>query len=181
MDQDMEGLDEESVRRILRILVGAAIRHEQQLTILEADRSYTFFFETKDLGIVQMLVQASRTWHQRFGPCSWDGSCLQKAETDEKMLRIMETAGWAQRTPLQWCDTEWNQEQRKALPSSKDNLPHEEAKIAVAGHTARSDVVHRFQSLKAMLLMLQILTVHQHATEIYQDLDNLANNSSGAS
>ncbi|CAE7860007.1 unnamed protein product [Symbiodinium necroappetens] len=69
---------------------------------------------------------------------------LQKTGTDEKMLRIMENAGWAQRSPLQWCYTEWNPEQGKALPSRKDNLPHEEAKTAVARlikSTARNDVV----------------------------------------
>ena len=56
LDQDMGGLDEDSIRRILRLLVRAEIRHEQQMTILEADRSYIFFIETKDLGVVQMSV-----------------------------------------------------------------------------------------------------------------------------
>ena len=40
MDQDL-GLDEDTVRRIMRILIRSAIRL-QQLTILEADRSYVF-------------------------------------------------------------------------------------------------------------------------------------------
>ena len=43
MDQDQ--LDEETIKRILRLLVRAASRHEQQLTSLEADRSYVFFLE----------------------------------------------------------------------------------------------------------------------------------------
>ena len=48
----MEGVDDYTVRRILRILARAEIRHEQQLTILEADRLCIFFLE-KDLGIGQ--------------------------------------------------------------------------------------------------------------------------------
>ena len=35
IDQDL-GLDEDTIRRIMRILIRSAIRHEQQLTILEA-------------------------------------------------------------------------------------------------------------------------------------------------
>ena len=39
MDQDM-GLGEDTIRRIMRILIRSALCHEQQLTILEADRRY---------------------------------------------------------------------------------------------------------------------------------------------
>ena len=39
-------------------LVRAASRHEQQLTCLEADRSYVFFQEVGYHGLVGMLVQA---------------------------------------------------------------------------------------------------------------------------
>ena len=47
--------------------------------------------------------------------------------------------------------TEWNPEQGKALPSRKDNLPHEEAKTAVASlikSTARNDVVSVPQAIE---------------------------------
>ena len=56
MDQDQ--LDEETIKRILRFLVRAASRHEQQLTSLEADRSCVFFLEVGHHGLVGMLVQA---------------------------------------------------------------------------------------------------------------------------
>ena len=64
MDQDQ--LDEETIKRILRLLVRAASRHEQQLTSLEADRSYVFFLEVGHHGLIGMLVQASQAWHQQF-------------------------------------------------------------------------------------------------------------------
>eukprot|EP00439_Symbiodinium_sp_Y106_P042252 s4841_g5.t1 len=64
MDQDQ--LDEETIRRILRLLVRAVSRHEQQLTSLEADRSYVFFLEVGHHGLIGMLVQASQAWHQQF-------------------------------------------------------------------------------------------------------------------
>ena len=59
MDQDQ--LDEETITRILRFLVRAASRHEQQLTSLEADRSYVFFLEVGHHGLIGMLVQASQS------------------------------------------------------------------------------------------------------------------------
>ena len=65
MDQDL-GLNEETIRRIMRILIRSAIRHEPQLTILEADRSYAFFMETNSHGIIGLLTQASTMWHQKF-------------------------------------------------------------------------------------------------------------------
>ena len=61
---------------------------------------------------------------------------LEKIEKDARAStgRVAETAGWATRTPLQWVYNEWNPEQKKALPlpSSRDNLPHDDAKKAVA-------------------------------------------------
>ena len=50
----------------MRILIRSAIRHEPQLTILEADRSYAFFMETNSHGIIGLLTQASTMWHQKF-------------------------------------------------------------------------------------------------------------------
>eukprot|EP00439_Symbiodinium_sp_Y106_P069638 s5128_g12.t1 len=165
MDQDL-GLDEETIRRIMRILIRSAIRHEPQLTILEADRSYAFFMETNSHGIIGLLTQASTMWHQKFE----EGT-------------VAETAGWATRTPLQWIYNEWNPEQKKALPSSRDNLPREDAKKAVAQlikNTAKDGTVHRFQSLKPLKQdMILTLTVHQHAAEVYRDLDLLENNCAG--
>ena len=84
----------------------------------------------------------------------------------------------------------WNAEQKKALPSSKDNLSHDQAKQAVANllrNTAKDGVVHRLQSLKPLrpdlqadvVVMLLTLTIHQHAAEVYRDLDLLANNCAG--
>ena len=90
----------------------------------------------------------------------------------------------------QWTYTEWNAEQKKALPASRDNLPHEDAKRAVnrlLKSTAKDGVVHRFQSLKPLkpdlqaevVVMLLTLTIHHQAAEIYADLDTLANNCVG--
>ena len=59
IDQDL-GLDEDTIRRIMRILIRSAIRHEQQLTILEANRSYVLFMETNSHGIIGLLTQASQ-------------------------------------------------------------------------------------------------------------------------
>ena len=73
------------------------------------------------------------------------------------------------------------------MPSSRDNLPHEDAKKAVAQlikNTAKDGTVHRFQSLKPLkrdlqtevVVMILTLTIHQHAAEVYRDLDLLENN-----
>ena len=84
---DTDNLDEETLRSILRVLVRAASRHEQQLTSLEADRSYVIFLETGNHGMIDMMIQASQTWHQQYeagtvktalratlwGLCSWNG------------------------------------------------------------------------------------------------------------
>ena len=46
----------------------------------------------------------------------------------------------------EWVYTAWNAVQKKALPSSMDNLSHEQAKQAVANlfrNTAKDGVVHR--------------------------------------
>ena len=203
MDQDQ--LDEETIKRILRLLVRAASRHEQQLTSLEADRSYVFFLEVGHHGLIGMLVQASQAWHQQFEAGTVTTSLratlwgvlllewktrLDKIENDVNALQTAETAHWITRTPLQWTYTEWNAEQKKALPASRDNLPHEEAKRAVnrlLKSTAKDGVVHRFQSLKPLkpdiqaevVVMLLTLTIHQQAAEIYKDLDTLANNCVG--
>ena len=59
IDQDL-GLDEDTIRRIMRILIRSAIRHEQQLTILEANTSYVLFMETNSHGIIGLLTQASQ-------------------------------------------------------------------------------------------------------------------------
>ena len=144
MDQDQ--LDEETIKRILRLLVRAASRHEQQLTSLEADRSYVFFLEVGHHGLIGMLVQASQAWHQQFEAGTVTTSLratlwgvlllewktrLDKIENDANALQTAEAAHWITRTPLQWTYTEWNTEQKKALPASRDNLPHEDAKRAV--------------------------------------------------
>ena len=202
---DAEQLDEETIRRILRTLVRAAARHEQQLTSLEADRSYVLFLETGNHGMINVLVQASQTWHQKYEAgtvttslratlwgvllLEWQAR-LNKIETDTQALQTAETANWILRTPLQWVYTEWNAEQKKALPASKDNLTHENAKQAVANllkNTATDGVVHRFQSLKPLrpdlqaevVVMLLTLTLHQQAADVYRDLDLLANNCAG--
>ena len=142
-----------------------------------------------------MLAQASTTRHQGFEAGTVTTSLkatlwgillmewqlrLQKTGTDEKMLRIMENAGWAQRSPLQWCYTEWNPEQGKALPSRKDNLPHEEAKTALARLIKSTARTMWSQSLKPLkpdiqaeaIVMLLTLAVCHRAMEIYQDLDS---------
>ncbi|CAE7233360.1 unnamed protein product, partial [Symbiodinium microadriaticum] len=152
-DQDMEGLDDYTVRRILRILAKG----------FEAGTVTTSLKATL-WGILLM------EWQLR----------LQKTGTDEKMLRIMENAGWAQRSPLQWCYTEWNPEQGKALPSRKDNLPHEEAKTALARLIKSTARTMWSQSLKPLkpdiqaeaIVMLLTLAVCHRAMEIYQDLDS---------
>ena len=43
---------------ILRLLVRAAARHEQQLTSLEADSSYVLLMETGNYGMINMMIQA---------------------------------------------------------------------------------------------------------------------------
>ena len=203
MDQDQ--LDEETIRRILRLLVRAVSRHEQQLTSLEADRSYVFFLEVGHHGLIGMLVQASQAWHQQFEAGTVTTSLratlwgvlllewktrLDKIENDANALQTAEAAHWITRTPLQWTYTEWNAEQKKALPASRDNLPHEDAKRAVnrlLKSTAKDGVVHRFQSLKPLkpdlqaevVVMLLTLAIHHQAAEIYTDLDTLANNCVG--
>ena len=114
----------------------------------------------------RMLVQASQAWHQHFEAGTVTTSLratlwgvlllewktrLDKIENDVNALQTAETAHWITRTPLQWTCTEWNAEQKKALPASRDNLQHEEAKRAVnrlLKSTAKDGVVHRFQSLK---------------------------------
>ena len=101
-----------------------------------------------------------------------------------------EAAHWITRSLLQWAYTEWNAEQKKALPPSRDNLSHEEAKRAVNNLlkiTAKDDIVHRFQSLKPLkpelqaevVVMLLTLTLRQKGEEIQKDLDLLADNSVG--
>ncbi|CAE7406544.1 unnamed protein product [Symbiodinium sp. CCMP2592] len=180
-------------------------RHEHQMAMLEADRSFVFFLETGPHGMVGLLVQASQNWHQQFELgnikqslrstlwgvllMEWQAR-LEKIETDTQALQTTEAAGWISRSPLQWAYTEWHAEQRKALPSSRDNLTHDNAKKAVARLlklTAKDGIVHRFQSLKPLkpelqaevIVMLLTLTIHQHAAEIYEDLNTLANNSAG--
>ena len=123
-------LDGSGLGKIMRILIRSAIRHEQQLTILEADRSYVFFMETNSHGIIGLLTvtQASATWHQKFEEGTvrtslratlWGvilmerQACLEKIEKDTQVLQVAETAGWATRTPLQWIYNEWNPEQKK--------------------------------------------------------------------
>ncbi|CAE7279311.1 unnamed protein product [Symbiodinium natans] len=202
---DLESLDEETVRTALKTLVKTALRHEHQLTILEADRSYVFFLDTTNHGIVSMLIQASATWNTKFEECTVNTSLratlwgvllmewkarLEKIESDAKVLQVAETAGWATRSPLQWIYNEWNPVQKKALPSSRDNLTHEEAKKAVnqlIANTAKDNTVHRFQSLRPLkpdlqaevITMVLTLTVHQQAAAVYHDLDLLANNCAG--
>ena len=47
-------------------------------------------------------------------------------------------------------------------------------------NTAKDGTVHRFQSLKPLKQdMILTLTVHQHAAEVYRDLDLLENNCAG--
>ena len=73
-------------------------------------------------------------------------------------------------------------EQKKALPSSQDNPQQEDAKRAVVQlikNTAKDGTVHRFQSQAEVIVMVLTLTVHQHAVEVYRDLDLLANNCAG--
>ncbi|CAE7214543.1 Pol [Symbiodinium natans] len=202
---DLESLDEETVRTALKTLVKTALRHEHQLTILEADRSYVFFLDTTNHGIVSMLIQASATWNTKFEEGTVNTSLratlwgvllmewkarLEKIESDAKVLQVAETAGWATRSPLQWIYNEWNPVQKKALPSSRDNLTHEDAKKAVnqlITNTAKDNTVHRFQSLRPLkpdlqaevITMVLTLTVHQQAAAVYHDLDLLANNCAG--
>ncbi|CAE7247000.1 pksN [Symbiodinium natans] len=202
---DLESLDEETVRTALKTLVKTALRHEHQLTILEADRSYVFFLDTTNHGIVSMLIQASATWNTKFEEGTVNTSLratlwgvllmewkarLEKIESDTKVLQVAETAGWATRSPLQWIYNEWNPVQKKALPSSRDNLTHEDAKKAVnqlITNTAKDNTVHRFQSLRPLkpdlqaevITMVLTLTVHQQAAAVYHDLDLLANNCAG--
>ncbi|CAE7395993.1 pksN [Symbiodinium pilosum] len=141
---DAEQLDEETIRRILRTLVRAAARREQQLTSLEADRSYVLFLETGNHGMINVLAQAGAS-------NSGDGQ-------------------------LDFADSA---PQKKALPASKDNLTHENAKQAVANllkNTATDGIVHRSAEVVVMLLTL---TLHQQAADVYRDLDLLANNCAG--
>ena len=136
MDQDQ--LDEETIKRILRLLVRAASRHEQQLTSLEADRSYVFFLEVGHHGLIGMLVQASQAWHQQFEAGTVTTSLratlwgvlllewktrLDKIENDVNALQTAEAAHWITRTPLQWTYTEWNAEQKKAYFASQPGQP----------------------------------------------------------
>eukprot|EP00439_Symbiodinium_sp_Y106_P002917 s10371_g1.t1 len=170
MDQDQ--LDEETIKRILRLLVRAASRHEQQLTSLEADRSYAWH-QHFEAGTVTTSLRAT-LWGVLL--LEWK-TRLDKIENDVNARQTAETAHWITRTPLQWTCTEWNAEQKKALPASRDNLQHEEAKRAVnrlLKSTAKDGVVHRFQSLKPPKPDIQA-----EAAEIYKDLDTLANNCVG--
>ncbi|CAE7238885.1 unnamed protein product [Symbiodinium natans] len=143
---DLESLDEETVRTALKALVKTALRHEHQLTILEADRSYVFFLDTTNHGIVSMLIQAAQhgTQSSRMGNAVSAPVDLQR----------------------------WNPVQKKALPSSRNNLTHEDAKKAVnqlITNTAKAEVI----------TMVLTLTVHQQAAAVYHDLDLLANNCAG--
>ncbi|CAE7336147.1 pksN [Symbiodinium pilosum] len=188
-------LDEATIRRTLRTLIGAAARHEQQLTSLEADRSYVLFLETGNHGMINMLIQASQAWHQQYEAgtvtttlratlwgvllLEWQAR-LTKIEQDTQALQTAETANWILRTPLQWVYTEWNAEQKKALPSSKDNLSHEQTKQAVANLLRNTAKDAKCIGSKAdVVVMLLTLTIHQHAAEVYRDLDLLANNCAG--
>ena len=201
----IDQLDEDTIRRILRVLIKSATRHEQQLTSLEADRSFVFFMETGHHGLIGMMIQASQAWRQKYEAGSATTSLratlwrvlllewkarLEKIETDAQALQTAEAAHWITRSPLQWAYTEWNAEQKKALPSCRDNLSHEDAKRAVNNLlkiTAKDDIVHRFQSLKPLkpdlqaevVVMLLTLTLRQKGEEIKKDLDLLADNSVG--
>lgn len=202
---DMEQLDEATIRHILKALIKAATRHEQQLTILEADRSFVFFLETGSHGLLGLLIQASQAWHQQYEAGSVTTSLratlwgvlllewktrLEKVENDAQALQTAEAAHWITRSPLQWTYMEWNAEQKKALPSSRDNLPHQEAKRAINNLlkiTAKDDIVHRFQSLRPLkpelqaevVVMLLTLTMRQRGEDIQKDLELLADNSVG--
>ena len=149
------------------------------------------WMETNSHGIVGMLTQASTAWHQEFEEGTVNTSLratlwgvilmewqarLEKIEKDAQVLQVAETAGWATR--------KWNPEQKKALPPSRDNLQHEDAKKRVAQlikNTAKDGTVHRFQSLKPLkpdlqaevVVMILTLAVHQHAAAVHRDLDLL--------
>ena len=113
---DTDHLDEETTRRTLRTLVRAAARREQQLTSLEAERSYVLFMATGSHSTISMLTQASQAWHQQYEAgavttslratlwgvllLEWQAR-LNKIETDTQALQTAEAAGWISRTPLQ--------------------------------------------------------------------------------
>ena len=126
------------------------------------------FMETGNHGMINMMTQASQAWHQQYEAgavttslratlwgvllLEWQAR-LNKIESDAQALQTAETAGCISRTPLQWVYIEWSVEQKKALPTSVDNLTHENAKQAVANllrNTAKDGIVHRFQSLKPL-------------------------------
>ena len=103
----------------MRLLIRSDNRHEKQLTILEADRSFVRFMETHSHGIVSMHTQASTAWHQKYEEgtvktslramlwgvllMEWQARLIEK---DTQVLQLAETAGWATRP-------EWNPEQKK--------------------------------------------------------------------
>ena len=134
MDPDL-GLDEDTIRRVMGLLIRSAIRCEQQLTILEADRSFVFFMETNSHGIVSMLTQASTALASeirgRDGQSvteSYSVGCtlvmewqarLEKIEKDPQVLQVAETATWATRTPLQWVYNEWFRSRKKHYHPAK--------------------------------------------------------------
>ncbi|CAE7718890.1 unnamed protein product [Symbiodinium sp. CCMP2592] len=93
---------------------------------------------------------------------------LEKIEKYPQALQTAETAGWTSRSPLQWAYTEWNPEQKKALPPSRGTP--ERAVANLLKNTAKAEVV----------VMLLTLTIHQNAAEIYKDLDILVNNTASS-
>eukprot|EP00439_Symbiodinium_sp_Y106_P003703 s9611_g1.t1 len=113
----------------------AASRHEQQLTSLEADRSYVFFLEVGHHGLIGIgpsqpgLAPALRSRHRDDVSTGDTMGCppsrvedpTRQDRNDVNALQTAETAHWITRTPLQWTYTEWNVEQKKALPAFSVN------------------------------------------------------------
>ena len=183
----------------MRLLIRSDNRHEKQLTILEADRSFVRFMETHSHGIVSMHTQASTAWHQKYEEgtvktslramlwgvllMEWQARLIEK---DTQVLQLAETAGWATRP-------EWNPEQKKGTavkprqPAARGCKASSGAADQLLKNTAKDGTVHRFQSLKPLkpdfqaevIVVVLTLTVHQHAAEVYRDLDLLANNCAG--
>ena len=101
----------------------AASRHEQQLTSLEAEVGHHGLL---GIGPSQPgLAPALRSRHRddvstgdTMGVLLLEWKTrLDKIENDVNALQTAETAHWITRTPLQWTYTEWNAEQKKALPA----------------------------------------------------------------
>eukprot|EP00439_Symbiodinium_sp_Y106_P072808 s2120_g13.t1 len=193
MDQDL-GLDEDTVRRIMRILIRSAIRL-QQLTILEADRSYVFSGQHDLASEVRGRDSPNLTAGHAVGS-HLDGMAGPTGEDRERCTCFNWQSGRdgrlgnADSAPVGIQRVEPGAEESAAAavqPRQPTARRRQKSGGTAIKNTAKDGTVHRFQSLKPpkqdlqteVVVMILTLTVRQHAAEVYRDLDLLENNCAG--